>query len=296
MPDMLSIHSFLKKAQQLLLPVCCNERVAEQEALFLFEFFLNVSRATLFAMSSEIVASDIAQKIEQALDERIRMRKPLQYILGSVPFADLTIKVRPPVLIPRPETEEIVAWLMHESLSIKQSCVRILDLCSGSGCIALSLANFFSNSTVIGVDINPDAVSLAKENAALNSLTSVEFLLGSLYEPLPLDYTCDLIIANPPYIAPSRYAELEPEVRLWEDKRALFADDDGMAIYKEILLKAKTTLAKEGVFTHNKLPCIVLEIGIDQHTIEDLCAACGFTRIKIFNDMQGNVRWVAIWN
>ncbi|KAF9280232.1 hypothetical protein BGZ68_007429 [Mortierella alpina] len=236
--------------------------------------------------------------MQSFVDQRTKGRKPLQYILGTQPFMDLEILVRPPTLIPRWETEEwtsrLATILKSEPGLLQQSknfsvlplhhplAFNILDLCSGSGCISLGLASALPSGScnIIGVDIHPKAIELARENqlknkqrlnqnrvlfreADLQEPTAVDTFLGWLTEDLDGD-PCDpkavgamqnnnasvssptatakpqyragynLVVSNPPYIAHSEYETLEPEVALWEDPKALLADEEGLAFYPRI--------------------------------------------------------------
>ncbi|KAG0353463.1 hypothetical protein BG005_007252 [Podila minutissima] len=203
------------------------------------------------------------------VDQRVKSRKPLQYILGTQPFMDLEILTRPPTLIPRWETEEWTAKLAATLTSEPSlfasgnlsSRFKILDICSGSGCIPLGLASSLPpfSSHLFGVDIHPKAVQLAKNNEAKNrdllNGNTVEFHQADLLAPHAVDTFLswtrekttssgasgvsgasgyNLVISNPPYIAHDEYDTLEPEVSQWEDPKALLADEEGLVFYPRI--------------------------------------------------------------
>ncbi|KAF9425476.1 hypothetical protein BGZ94_007496 [Podila epigama] len=218
------------------------------------------------------------------VDERVHGRKPLQYILGTQPFMDLEILTRPPTLIPRWETEEWTARLAstlskesslfhRASSSGIKSPFKVLDICTGSGCIPLGLASALPphSSHLWGVDIHPKAVQLAKDNALKNEAllrgNTVEFQQADLLSDSAIDrfrsWTTrpqdmlnqksigqigtagfDLVISNPPYIAHDEYDTLEPEVSQWEDPNALLADEEGLMFYPRIAQMAVDLLCQ----------------------------------------------------
>src|SRR6185295_15807589 len=133
--------------------------------------------------------------------QRLRKHEPVQYIMGETEFCGLKIKVNPSVLIPRPETEEMVQLIKSQITNPKS---QIIDVCSGSGCIAIALKNFFPQATVMAFELSPYAVQTAEENAALNGM-QIQFIQGDVFNP-PAEmekYKPDLIVSNPPYVLPS---------------------------------------------------------------------------------------------
>lgn len=155
-------------------------------------------------------------------------REPLQHILGDTGFMDLILKTSPAALIPRPESEVLATQAI--ALMGETEC-RILDVGTGTGCIALSLAQSLPKAKVLGIDISPEALTLAKENAQANDL-EVRFQQVNILEELPkIESRFDLVVSNPPYIAPREKDNLQIEVRDYDPPLALFADDDGLAFY-----------------------------------------------------------------
>lgn len=232
------------------------------------------------------------QTLKQWTYQLDHKHKPLQYILGDVPFCNLTIQVKKPILIPRPETEEWCTWLIEKLQPIKNEQLRILDLCTGSGCIALALAKALPESTVIGIDINPEAISLANTNKKLNKIINVNFVQSNLYEKLTRQ-TFDIIVSNPPYISENEYKELEPTVREWEDKKALVADAEGFAIHKKIIEHAKDFLRNNKLLEKYNIPQIVMEFGKGQEEqMKHLLKAAGFTNIMVHKDLSDIYRWI----
>ena len=228
------------------MPVYGNAQQAQQVALWLLEKLLKISISQILLVSDLELTLHQSQLLEQWLDELVNKHKPYQYILGSVPFLDLDVLVEPPILIPRLETEYWVNLLIQRFANFKNEQFKILDLCSGSGCIALSLAKFFRNSQVTAVDISHAACDLIVKNLAHNQITNVEVLQSDLCQKLS-SQKFDLIIANPPYIPKLVYDKLEPSVKLWEDQQALVSPDHDLAIIANIIklapeyLQAKCT-------------------------------------------------------
>jgi release factor glutamine methyltransferase len=322
-------------AQQLL-PAYSEAHVAEHNAWFLLEHLTHKSRAALIAHPELQLTPEQENQLQTWVNDIVQDNKPIQYILGTVPFLDLTIKVRPPTLIPRPETEEWCATLIerlrsygsirfstHQDADEKHSpraglqklqtnksknteaargeCspqvnvsnhssghqFTILDLCTGSGCIALALAHAFPKSTVYASDISPEALALAQDNARLNNITNVTFIHSDLFNAIP-HQRFNLIIANPPYITPEEYNSLDASVSQWEDKKALVADENGLKIIHEIIKKAPPFLQK----TEYPFPQVWIEIGYHQGaSVSDLFKKYGFEP-HILQDLYGNDRVV----
>jgi release factor glutamine methyltransferase len=265
---------------------------AEQEAWWILETITGLSKARLLFLNTQTLTQDQELTLEKMLKQRIEEKKPLQYILGSVPFCNLEILVRPPILIPRPETEEWVSWLINLFDPIKQEPLKILDLCTGTGCIALALAHAFSQSSVIGIDINPEAINLANDNKSHNAIKNVTFLYSDLYAALNALQPFHLIVSNPPYITEKEYASLDPSVTTWEDRQALVAEHEGMAIYERIIQNAHTYLTPHPLMQIHNLPTIVLESGTDPQAIESLLLSENFSVSHTFSDMQHKIRCI----
>ena len=218
--------------------------------------------------------------------------EPLQYIIGHVDFLGLEIRVGKGVLIPRPETELLVEEAIktvkrnelrvmgkekHSSRITHYASRSFLDLCTGSGCIALALAKEFPSAGIYATDISAKALAYAKQNAEHNHIENVAFLKGSLFAPLKKKMTFDLITANPPYIMTSDIAGLQREVRDWEPVRALSGGEDGLDFYRKILSKASGYLKEDG--------CIIFELGFGQaEAVADIAKRSGFKQISVTKD------------
>ena len=228
---------------------------------------MSIDRTVLYRDDPELTS-----ELEKLFFERIRRRatgEPIQYILGEVEFLGLRIKVGPGVLIPRPESEcwldDLISWWQRNRSGSPR---KILDLCTGSGCLALALAQRFSDSEVTGVDISADALRFARDNAALNRIDNVTFVFGDLFSALRLDCQgpdCDgfdILVSNPPYVSASEFESLDPEVSSWEPSKALIGGDDGLDFYRRIIPDAHRFLASGAL--------LAFEIGAGQGS-----AVCG---------------------
>ena len=200
---------------------------------------------------------------------------PLAYIVGDAEFYGLTFVVNEDVLIPRPETEEVVS----EALKYINSTSKVLDIGTGSGVIAVTVAKKKA-CNVTAVDISESALEIAKQNAKNNNV-EVEFIKSDLFEAIG-GRKFDVIISNPPYISEKEYQSLMPEVKDYEPRLALVAEENGLKIYKQIIKDASKHLNKNGK--------IVLEIGYNQgEKIKNLLEK-DFEEIKILKDLQGQDR------
>ncbi len=238
-------------------------------------------------------------EIDKALSARIRRLvrrraagEPVQYIIGQVDFLGLRISVGKGVLIPRPETE-LLAEAAKGTLGSRRSegrsrggvdrprqdKLRILDLCTGSGCIALALAREFPVAEVYGVDVSKRALSYARKNAGLNDIGNVTFLEGSLFGPVE-DFLFDLIVSNPPYIKTADLEGLQREIREWEPVGALDGGPEGLDFYREIFSAAGGYLKENGV--------VLVELGFGQaKEVAKIAGRSGFSSIEVTKDYAG---------
>lgn len=220
-----------------------------------------------------------ALKLEEMIQALTVDAMPLAYIIGEVTFFNLTLRIRPPVLIPRADTESWVADLIAYYTNQGASPSTILDICTGSGCIALSLKDAFLKADVFGADINHDALVCAKENAKKTGL-QVNFFNSDLLTGCTGTY--DLITANPPYIALNDPA-VEQSVHAWESHQALYAENNGMACIERIFDTAYLYLNRNG---H-----IAIECGYTQ--MDSMLAYAqrkGYVLVRTFFDIHGHAR------
>jgi release factor glutamine methyltransferase len=244
----------------------------------LSEDYLKIPRSKII-LSDEIYLNDRKKNIFLIALERLKTHEPIQYVLGKTNFMDLEFKVNSSVLIPRPETEQLVRLMLKEDLDGKE----ILDIGTGSGCIAISLAKNLPNSKVTALDISKDAIDVAKENAELNNV-EIEFINADIYNYKP-EKIYDIIVSNPPYVTESEKVLMKKNVLDFEPELALFVDNtDPLTYYNEIIDLFKTNLNLEGYLffeINNKYYNEIKEDLIDN----------GF-QVNSFNDFRGSKRFI----
>ncbi|MDO4728843.1 MAG: peptide chain release factor N(5)-glutamine methyltransferase [Bacteroidota bacterium] len=212
---------------------------------------------------------------------RLKKYEPIQYILGKTEFYGLTIKTDRRALIPRPETEELVDWILHEYPKAQ----TVLDICTGSGCIAIGLAKQLSTAKVDAIDISCNAIDLAKENANINK-APIDFYQADILSTDSLSQKYDIIVSNPPYITISEKTDMMPNVLDYEPDLALFVDNENPIVFYKKIADLATTYLKEGgmlFFEINR------KFG---NEIVSLLACKGFRDIVLKKDISGNDRFI----
>ena len=227
--------------------------------------------------------ADFPPHLQAELDRRVQRRidgEPLQYIMGDVDFHCVNLLVGPGVLIPRPETEQLVD-LALDRLAIDGP---VLDLCTGSGAIAFAVAASRPSRTVYGTDISKEALSWAEKNRQRLKADNVTLLEGDLFRPLPQDLRFALVTANPPYVSTDEYETLEPVVKGHEPKLALVAEEDGLAILRRIAEEAFDRLLPDG--------WLICEIG-DRHgpRMKDILQNLHYSIVMVKKDYAGHDRF-----
>ena len=208
----------------------------------LSEDYLKIPRSKIL-LADEIDLDESNQTLFLSAIERLKTHEPIQYVLGKTSFMDLEFKLNGSVLIPRPETEELVRLMLKEDLDGKE----ILDIGTGSGCIAVSLAKNLPNAKVTALDISSDALKVAKENAKLNNV-SIEFIHADIFE-YESDKKYDVIVSNPPYVIESEKLLMKKNVLDFEPNLALFVEDiDPLLYYKQIINSFEDNLNVKGFF------------------------------------------------
>lgn len=224
------------------------------EAQLLLGHVLGCARIELVARSDEEPAEGERARFKELIRRRVA-GWPAAYLVGQREFYLLPFEVTPAVLIPRPDTEALVLEALNRLKG--RPAARVLDLGTGSGCIAVSVAHRCKGAAVTAVDVSPDALAVARRNAERHSVADrVAFLAGDLFAPLPAGAAFDLIVSNPPYVTPGELAGLAPEVRDHEPRVALDGGPDGLAFYRRIAAEAGRWLARGGA--------VLVEVGWTQ--------------------------------
>ena len=242
---------------------------------------LNIKRLDIYLQLERKFSGKKLEIVFNIISRR-KDKEPLQYILGETEFYGYTIKVDKSVLIPRPETELLVERIIAEENDIK----NILEIGTGSGALVIALAKKMNGIVIDATDISEDALRIAEQNTILNQV-DINIFKSDIFDNVLCKY--DLIISNPPYISLTDYEELPVEIKDFEPRSALQADDNGLFFYNKILQKAKDHLTESGK--------IYFEIGYDQaKKITEIAKENGFSNIKVFKDLNGFDRIVRIIN
>jgi release factor glutamine methyltransferase len=257
-------------------------------AELLLMYTLGRDRAWLYAHPE--LAVDVADhEAFFLLTDKRAAGMPTQYLTGKQEFWGMEFEVTPDVLIPRPETEHLIeVTLSRTGESRRQAPLRIADVGTGSGCIAIALAKEFPNAKIFATDIFAPALVVAKRNAARHSFTDrITFVECNLLSDVPQKPPFDVIVSNPPYVARRDAATLPVDVREHEPELALFAGDDGMSIYAPLISQASKHLAEGGL--------LVLELGagLFERVGELLEASSGWTRVSAAQDLAGILRVIS---
>ncbi|VBB48263.1 Release factor glutamine methyltransferase [uncultured Paludibacter sp.] len=231
-----------------------------------------------------IILSESQKNDAEEMVLRLKKGEPIQYILGETKFFGLKFTVNPSVLIPRPETEELVQWILND-LPPNPLKGEYLDVGTGSGCIAISLKKHLPNATVSAIDISADALKIAKENAKLNDV-KIDFIQKDILKTDILDKKYDIIVSNPPYVPQNDKQEMHSNVLDYEPHIALFVEDNNpLVFYRKIAELAKNNLTKHGA--------LYFEIHKNQgENCQRMLSSLGFKNIQIKKDISGNDRMI----
>lgn len=238
------------------------------------------------ALNHELAFSEDDFLIWDFLVLQLKKEVPIQYLLGKTHFYGLDFEVNENVLIPRPETEELVEWIINEnSGGTKSKKIKILDIGTGSGCIAISLAKNLPHAEVYAIDVSKKAIATAKRNAVRNKV-EVTFMLQDILEAEELKHNFDVIVSNPPYVRNLEKQEIKKNVLDYEPHLALFVEDnDALIFYRKIAELAKKNLSEKGQ----------LYFEINQYLgkeMIDLLEKMNFKNIELKKDIYDNDRMI----
>ncbi len=247
-------------------------------AFYIAEEVTHLSRTELLCGKDTTISPTTQTQIQPIL-ERVRQNEPLQYIFGYTDWRGMRLKVSPAVLIPRPETAELVDWILEDThpQELKAQSPKLLDCGTGSGCIALALKKARPTWQITGLDISPEALQIAQQNAQAQSAPVNFQQFDLLTEDLP---ACDIIVSNPPYIRTSEQAQMEQNVLAYEPHTALFVSNSDPLIFYRRIAEQK------------KAPVLYFEINqYLAHETQQMLQTLGYTP-TLRNDIFGNPRMI----
>jgi release factor glutamine methyltransferase len=254
---------------------------------FSFEHVNNFSATDLVVRDEDVLTVNEAMRLHEILEE-LKLNVPLQYVLGEADFFGMKFQVNEKVLIPRPETEELVEWIFHETKNEKRKTKNeIIDLCTGSGCIAIALKKNILDVSIKATDVSEDALKVARENARMNDVEVLfirHHILTESFKMVPDKF--DIIVSNPPYVSEEEKSSLHDRVIHYEPHLALFVPaHDVLIFYKAIIDFAKLNLKPNGK--------IYFEINEAKgKEVVALLSANNFSEIELKKDMNGKDRMV----
>ncbi len=285
MPELKTVGALVVWARQSLVQAGVSN--GAQEAVWLLEHALALRSHQLVSQTDRLVSPDVRARIEALVARRVA-REPLQYLLGTQEFCGLEFSVSPAVLIPRPETELLIQYIVGHVHALSEA--TIVDVGTGSGCVAITLAARLKGRRILAIDRSPEALEVAQRNAVRHAVRDrIEWLEGDLLAPLrerQVADTIDVIVSNPPYISESDWAGLEPEVRVFEPRMALIGGTQGTEFHERLLRESREFLAPGGL--------LIMEIGVGQAaTVRQFAEQIGgYTALRIIEDAAGIERVV----
>lgn len=265
--------------------------ITETQSFFnlLAEYFLNMKRIDVTLNFDTVVTDNTYSEFQSAV-ELLKAYRPIQYIIGETEFYGLPFKVDENTLIPRPETEEIVEWILKRHSQQSGQLLKILDIGTGTGCIAISLAKHISDSDVSAIDISEKALKIAGQNAKLNDVLvnfiHDDILNSQVAEPVNTSDNYDVIVSNPPYVRNLEKDAIKPNVLNYEPHSALFVEDDNpLEFYKAICNFAQRNLKETGELYFEINEYLGNEMVL-------LMTSSGFKNVELKQDMFGKDRMV----
>lgn len=251
---------------------------AKTDSWLLLAMACKIDHTYYYMHIDEEMSEEQVREFEVLIKKRAE-RVPLQYITGEQEFMGLTFHVNSNVLIPRQDTETLV----EEALKVIKSGMKVMDMCTGSGCVLISILKNAHDVEGIGYDISKQAINVAKENAKFNEVPAV-FERSDLFEDV-VENDFDVIVSNPPYIPTDLVATLMPEVSQFEPREALDGKGDGLYFYSKILEQCKNYMKQDGY--------ILFEIGCEQgDAVSTMMRLAGFSEVHVIKDLARNDRVV----
>lgn len=282
-PDIKTIAGLVRFIRNQLVPIY-GEGETKGMISLIFQNLKNWDLTNLI-INYDLPASEYLKDSVSSILDRLKSGEPIQYILGKANFYGLYLNVNKSTLIPRPETEQLVDMIVKKYSRI--SDLRILDIGTGSGAIALALARNLPFSKLTAIDISKDAVKVAKENADSLKCNNIKFITADIFKFEPYPESFDIIVSNPPYICLSEAEEMEDNVLEHEPHTALFVpDDDPLRYYRHIAMTAKTGLSPNGSLFFEINP-----LYSDQ--LKRLLEKSGFSDIEITKDTYNRERFIS---
>lgn len=278
------IREILKKSADILKEKGIEDSFNEAAVLFASAF--DKSKTYVFTHMDDTPDDKTLSKFDEHINKRSKYM-PVAYILGKAWFMSLELYVDESTLIPRPETEELAEEVIRYLNVHSGKQFSILDMCTGSGCVGISIAHYNKNITVALSDINPDCVKIAEKNIVKHRLSNrVKAVESNLFQSVK-DLKFDIIIANPPYIPSKDISGLDDDVKLYEPLTALDGGEDGLDFYRSLATETKAHLKDEGL--------LFLEIGINQmDSVIEIFTENGFSNLKAKKDINGIPRVITV--
>jgi release factor glutamine methyltransferase len=273
---MSGLHDRLADARDRFVRAGIPREEATLDAEVLARHVLNCDRATLLTRARDPLPSAF-DRLFDALIQRRAAREPVAYIIGTREFWGLEFEVSPAVLIPRPETELIVEEAIA-AMPARDAVTRVIDVGTGSGCLAVALAVEFPAATIIATDSSPAALEIAHRNCERHNVTNrVTLIETDLLDGV--SESADLIVSNPPYVPDTDAPNLQPEVIRYEPQSALFGGDDGLAVIRRLVVTAGADLANGGR--------LIIEFGLGQEEgVREASHQAGWTVDHVRRDLQ----------
>lgn len=259
---------------------------AKMDAWLLMEHVFRITRSEFYLKREQKQQDCLSDKYLNLVYLR-STHKPVQHIIGTQEFMGLEFIVDENVLIPRQDTELLVEKAIEFVKNLDSENVKILDMCTGSGCVAVSLAKFLGVKKIVGADISKKALAIARKNAYKNEV-ECEFIESDLFQNIHEEFS--IIVSNPPYIRTNEINELMAEVKNYEPVSALDGGKDGLDFYRSIAREAKKHFEEQGF--------LLFEIGYDEaEFVRDILIGNGYTDISLFKDLAGLDRVITakIW-